>query len=211
MFYFNYSDFKVLGSSPEILVRLRKGEVTIRPMAGTRPRGRTKKEDEKYVSDLLKDKKELAEHLMLLDLGRNDVGKVARVNTIKVTERFKVEKYSHVMHIVSNVTGKFNYKTSIFETLLSGFPAGTVSGAPKIRAMEIIDELEKNKRKLYAGGIGYFTPNGEFDTCIALRTALIKNDKFYVQAGAGIVADSKPEREYRETINKAKALMKAVD
>ena len=211
MFYFNYEDFNVLGSSPEILVRLRKGEVTIRPIAGTRPRGRNKKEDKKYVSDLLKDKKELAEHLMLLDLGRNDVGKVAKINSVKVTEKFKVEKYSHVMHIVSNVIGKFNNQTSIFETLLSGFPAGTVSGAPKIRAMEIIDELEKNKRKLYAGGIGYFTPNDEFDTCIALRTALIKNDKFYVQAGAGIVADSKPEKEYLETINKAKALMKAVD
>ncbi len=211
MFYFNYDDFNVLGSSPEILVRLRNQEVTIRPIAGTRPRGRNKKEDKKYESDLLKDKKELAEHLMLLDLGRNDVGKVAKINTVKVTERFKVEKYSHVMHIVSNVVGKFSNKTSIFETLLSGFPAGTVSGAPKIRAMEIIDELEKNKRKLYAGGIGYFTPNNEFDTCIALRTALIKNDKFYVQAGAGIVADSKPEKEYLETINKAKALMKAVD
>ena len=211
MFYFNYKDFNVLGSSPEILVRLRNGEVTVRPIAGTRPRGRTTKADKKNVSDLLKDKKELAEHLMLLDLGRNDVGKVSKVNTVKVTERFKVEKYSHVMHIVSNVVGKFNNQSSIFETLLSGFPAGTVSGAPKIRAMEIIDELEKNKRKLYAGGIGYFTPNNEFDTCIALRTALIKNNKFYVQAGAGIVADSKPDKEYAETVNKAKALMKAVD
>ena len=211
MFYFNYEDFNVLGSSPEILVRLREGEVTIRPIAGTRPRGKTLKEDKKYASDLLKDKKELAEHLMLLDLGRNDIGKVAKINTVKVTEKFKVEKYSHVMHIVSNVIGKFNNQFSIFETLLSGFPAGTVSGAPKIRAMEIIDELEKNKRKLYAGGIGYFTPNNEFDTCIALRTALIKKDKFYVQAGAGIVADSKPNKEFAETVNKAKALMKAVD
>jgi len=211
MFYFNYEDFNVLGSSPEILVRLRNNEVTIRPIAGTRPRGKNVKEDKRYELDLLKDKKELAEHLMLLDLGRNDVGKVSKVNSVKVTERFKVEKYSHVMHIVSNVIGKFNNQFSVFETLLSGFPAGTVSGAPKIRAMEIIDELEKNKRKLYAGGIGYFTPNNEFDTCIALRTALIKNDKFYVQAGAGIVADSKPEKEYIETINKAKALMKAVE
>ena len=211
MFYFNYQDFNVLGSSPEILVRLRKGEVTIRPIAGTRPRGRNTKEDNKFKLDLLKDKKELAEHLMLLDLGRNDVGKVSHINTVKVTEKFKVEKYSHVMHIVSNVVGKFNNKFSLFETLLSGFPAGTVSGAPKIRAMEIIDELEKNKRKLYAGGIGYFTSNNEFDTCIALRTALIKNNKFYVQAGAGIVADSKPEKEYTETVNKAKALMKAVE
>ena len=211
MFYFNYEDFNILGSSPEILVRLRNNEITIRPIAGTRPRGRSKSEDKKYVADLLKDKKELAEHLMLLDLGRNDVGKVCKINSVKVTEKFKVEKYSHVMHIVSNVTGKFNNQTSIFEALLSGFPAGTVSGAPKIRAMEIIDELEKNKRKLYAGGIGYFTPNNEFDTCIALRTALIKDDKFYVQAGAGIVADSKPEKEYVETVNKAKALMRAVD
>ena len=211
MFFFNYKDFNILGSSPEILVRLRGEKITIRPIAGTRPRGKNSKEDKKYELDLLKDKKELAEHLMLLDLGRNDVGKVSKVNTIKVTEKFKVEKYSHVMHIVSNVIGKFNNKFSLFETLLSGFPAGTVSGAPKIRAMEIIDELEKNKRKLYAGGIGYFTPNGEFDTCIALRTALIKNKKFYVQAGAGIVADSKPEKEYAETVNKAKALMRAVD
>ena len=211
MFFFNYEDFNILGSSPEILVRLRKGEITIRPIAGTRPRGKNNKEDKKFELDLLKDDKELAEHLMLLDLGRNDVGKVAKINSVKVTEKFKVEKYSHVMHIVSNVIGKFNKKFSLFETLLSGFPAGTVSGAPKIRAMEIIDELEKDKRKLYAGGIGYFTPNNEFDTCIALRTALIKGDKFYVQAGAGIVADSKPEKEYAETVNKAKALMKAVD
>ena len=211
MFFFNYKDFNILGSSPEILVRLRGGEVTIRPIAGTRPRGKNNIEDKKYELDLLKDKKELAEHLMLLDLGRNDVGKVSKVNTVRVTEKFKVERYSHVMHIVSNVIGKFNNKFSLFETLLSGFPAGTVSGAPKIRAMEIIDELEKNKRKLYAGGIGYFTPNKEFDTCIALRTALIKNDKFYVQAGAGVVADSKPDKEYVETVNKAKALMRAVD
>ena len=211
MFYFNYEDFNVLGSSPEILVRLRKGVVTIRPIAGTRPRGKNSKEDKKYELDLLKDKKELAEHLMLLDLGRNDVGKVVKINSVKVTEKFKVERYSHVMHIVSNVIGKFNNKFSLFEALLSGFPAGTVSGAPKIRAMEIIDQLEKNKRKLYAGGIGYFTPNNEFDTCIALRTALIKDKKFYVQAGAGVVADSKPEKEYIETVNKAKALMKAID
>ena len=194
MFYFNYKDFKILGSSPEILVRLRNGEVTIRPIAGTRPRGKNSKEDKKNELDLLKDKKELAEHLMLLDLGRNDVGKVSKINSVKVTEKFKVEKYCHVMHIVSNVIGKFNNKFSLFETLLSGFPAGTVSGAPKIRAMEIIDQLENSKRKLYAGGIGYFTPNGEFDTCIALRTALIKNNKFYVQAGAGVVADSKQKK-----------------
>jgi len=211
MFYFNFEDFKILGSSPEILVRLRDKKITIRPIAGTRPRGETKKQDLRYKIDLLKDKKELSEHLMLLDLGRNDVGKVSKINTVKVTESFAVEKYSHVMHIVSNVEGEFDNKNSIFQALLSGFPAGTVSGAPKIRAMEIIDELEKNKRKLYAGGIGYFTSSKEFDTCITLRTALIKNDKFYVQSGAGIVADSVPEKEYQETINKAKALMKAVD
>ena len=157
--------------------------------------------------DLLNDpKKELAEHLMLIDLGRNDVGKVSKIGTVKVTESFTIEKYSHVMHIVSNVVGAFNNKNSIFETLLSGFPAGTVSGAPKIRAMEIIDELEKNKRKLYAGGIGYFTPNKEFDTCIALRTALIKNDKFYVQSGCWNCCGQLTEKEYQETVNKAKAL-----
>jgi anthranilate synthase component I len=211
MFYFNFEDFKIIGSSPEILVRLRNNQVTIRPIAGTRPRGATKNKDTRNAKDLLKDKKELAEHLMLLDLGRNDVGKVSKVNSVKVTESFTIEKYSHVMHIVSNVIGEFDRKNSIFETLLSGFPAGTVSGAPKIRAMEIIDELEKNKRKLYAGGIGYFTPSKEFDTCIALRTALVKNNRLYVQSGAGIVADSVPEKEYQETVNKAKALMSAVD
>ena len=161
--------------------------------------------------DLLNDRKELSEHLMLLDLGRNDTGKVSKINTVKVTEKFKIEKYSHVMHIVSNVIGKFNNKFSKYETLMSGFPAGTVSGAPKIRAMEIIDELEKNKRKIYAGGIGYFSSDGDFDTCIALRTAVSKNKKFYVQAGAGIVADSKPYNEYNETVNKAKALIKALE
>ena len=211
MYFFNFTDFQIIGASPEILVRLRNNKITIRPIAGTRPRGRNKKQDNIYKKELLNDKKELSEHLMLLDLGRNDAGKVSKINSVKVTDKFKIEKYSHVMHIVSNVTGKFNNKYSKFETLLSGFPAGTVSGAPKIRAMEIIDELEKNKRKLYAGGIGYFTPNKEFDTCIALRTALIKNDKFYVQAGAGVVADSKPDKEYVETVNKAKALMRAVD
>ncbi len=211
MFYFNFEDFKILGSSPEILVRLRNDHITVRPIAGTRPRGKSAKQDKKFRNELINDKKELAEHLMLLDLGRNDVGKVSKINTVKVTESFKIEKYSHVMHIVSNVEGKFNNKVSSFEALLAGFPAGTVSGAPKIRAMEIIDELEKNRRNLYAGGIGYFTPNNEFDTCIALRTALIKDNKFFVQAGAGIVADSKPEKEFAETINKAKALMRAID
>tara|TARA_B100001250_G_scaffold379443_1_gene370123 strand:+ start:272 stop:1735 length:1464 start_codon:yes stop_codon:yes gene_type:complete len=210
MYFFNFEDFQIIGASPEILVRLRNNQITIRPIAGTRPRGKNNKQDKFLAKDLLSDKKELSEHLMLLDLGRNDVGKVAKVNSVKVTEKFKIEKYSHVMHIVSNVIGIFNKKYSKFNSLLSGFPAGTVSGAPKIRAMEIIDELEKTKRKIYAGGIGYFSANGEFDTCIALRTALVKNDKFYVQAGAGIVADSKPENEYKETINKAKALLNAL-
>ena len=163
------------------------------------------------MKDLLNDKKELAEHLMLLDLGRNDVGKVSKINTVKVTEKFNIEKYSHVMHIVSNVIGFFNKKFTKFNSLLAGFPAGTVSGAPKIRAMEIIDELETSKRKVYAGGIGYFSANGEFDTCIALRTALAKKNKFYVQAGAGIVADSKPLNEYEETVNKAKALLSSLN
>ena len=210
MFYFNFSDFQIIGASPEILVRLRDNKITVRPIAGTRPRGKTIAQDKFYEKDLLNDKKELSEHLMLLDLGRNDAGKVSMINTVKVTESFVIERYSHVMHIVSNVIGKYNKKFSKFKSLLAGFPAGTVSGAPKIRAMEIIDELEKTKRKVYAGGIGYFSANGEFDTCIALRTAVSKNKKFYVQAGAGIVADSKPIKEYEETVNKAKALINAL-
>ena len=210
MYFFNFKDFQIIGASPEILVRLRDNKITVRPIAGTRPRGKNSKEDSFFAKDLLKDKKELSEHLMLLDLGRNDAGKVSKINTVKVTESFIIEKYSHVMHIVSNVMGVYNKKFSKFKSLLAGFPAGTVSGAPKIRAMEIIDELETTKRKVYAGGIGYFSANGEFDTCIALRTAVAKNDKFYVQAGAGIVADSKPIKEYEETINKAKALLNAL-
>ena len=210
MYFFNFTDFQIIGASPEILVRLRDNKITVRPIAGTRPRGKDVKEDNFLAKDLLNDKKELSEHLMLLDLGRNDAGKVSKINSIKVTESFIIEKYSHVMHIVSNVIGIYNKKFTKFKTLLAGFPAGTVSGAPKIRAMEIIDELETSKRKVYAGGIGYFSSNGEFDTCIALRTAIAKNDKFYVQAGAGIVADSNPIKEYEETINKAKALLSAL-
>ena len=210
MFFFNFHDFQIIGASPEILVRLRDNKITVRPIAGTRPRGKTTKEDLYYEKDLLNDKKELSEHLMLLDLGRNDAGKVSKINSVKVTESFIIERYSHVMHIVSNVIGEYNKKFSKFKSLLAGFPAGTVSGAPKIRAMEIIDELETSKRKVYAGGIGYFSANGEFDTCIALRTAVVKNNKFYVQAGAGIVADSKPKNEYEETVNKAKALINAL-
>ena len=210
MYYFNFEDFQIIGASPEILVRLRDNKITVRPIAGTRPRGKNSKEDNFFAKDLLRDKKELSEHLMLLDLGRNDAGKVSKIGTIKVTESFMIEKYSHVMHIVSNVVGIYNNKYSKFKSLLAGFPAGTVSGAPKIRAMEIIDELEITKRKVYTGGIGYFSANGEFDTCIALRTAVAKNNKFYVQAGAGIVADSDPIKEYEETVNKAKALLSAL-
>ena len=210
MFFFNFPDFQIIGASPEILVRLRDNKITVRPIAGTRPRGKNYTQDKFYEKDLLNDKKELSEHLMLLDLGRNDAGKVSKINTVKVTESFTIERYSHVMHIVSNVTGVYNNKYSKFKSLLTGFPAGTVSGAPKIRAMEIIDQLEKTKRKVYAGGIGYFSANGEFDTCIALRTAMVKNKKFYVQAGAGIVADSVPLKEYEETVNKAKALINAL-
>jgi anthranilate synthase component 1 len=210
MYFFNFEDFQIIGASPEILVRLRDNKITVRPIAGTRPRGKNSKEDNFFAKDLLQDKKELSEHLMLLDLGRNDAGKVSKIGTIKVTESFMIEKYSHVMHIVSNVMGVYNKKFSKFKSLLAGFPAGTVSGAPKIRAMEIIDELETTRRKVYAGGIGYFSANGEFDTCIALRTAVAKNKKFYVQAGAGIVADSNPIKEYEETVNKAKALINAL-
>jgi anthranilate synthase component 1 len=210
MYFFNFEDFQIIGASPEILVRLRDHKITVRPIAGTRPRGKNTKEDIFFAKDLLKDKKELSEHLMLLDLGRNDAGKVSKIGTVKVTESFMIEKYSHVMHIVSNVVGIYNKKYSKFTSLLAGFPAGTVSGAPKIRAMEIIDELEQTRRKVYAGGIGYFSANGEFDTCIALRTAVVKNKKFYVQAGAGIVADSNPIKEYEETVNKAKALINAL-
>ena len=210
MYFFNFEDFQIIGASPEILVRLRDNKITVRPIAGTRPRGKNLRQDNFFAKDLLKDKKELSEHLMLLDLGRNDAGKVSKIGTVKVTESFMIEKYSHVMHIVSNVIGVYNKKFSKFKSLLAGFPAGTVSGAPKIRAMEIIDELETTKRKVYAGGIGYFSANGEFDTCIALRTAVAKNKKFYVQAGAGIVADSNPIKEYEETVNKAKALMNAL-
>ena len=211
MFFFNFNDFQIIGSSPEILVRLRKNKITIRPIAGTRPRGSNAKKDKIFKQQLLNDKKELSEHLMLLDLGRNDVGKVSKINSVKVTEKFKIEKYSHVMHIVSNVEGDFDNKQTLLDTMFAGFPAGTVTGAPKIRAMEIIDELEKSKRKMYAGSIGYFSANKNFDTCIALRTALIKNNKFYIQSGAGIVADSIPEREYLETINKAKALISSLN
>lgn len=209
MYYLNFGDFSVVGSSPEILVRLRDEKVTIRPIAGTRPRGRDAAEDKALAEDLLSDPKELAEHLMLLDLGRNDVGRVARIGSVEVTEKMIIENYSHVMHIVSNVEGVIKPDLTAIDALKGGFPAGTVSGAPKVRAMEIIDELEKDTRSVYGGAVGYFSANGSMDTCIALRTAVVKDGKMYIQAGGGVVADSDPEMEYQETVNKAKALVRA--
>ncbi len=211
LFFQNFGDFSVVGSSPEILVRLRDEKVTIRPLAGTRPRGETPEADEALADDLLADPKELAEHLMLLDLGRNDVGRVAKIGSVKVTEQTKVERYSHVMHIVSNVEGDIDPAHDAIDALIGGFPAGTVSGAPKVRAMEIIDELEKERRGIYAGAVGYFAANGTMDTCIVLRTALVKDGTMYVQAGAGVVADSDPQSEYQECVNKAKALIRAAE
>ncbi len=211
LYFLDFGDFCVAGSSPEILVRVRDGEVTIRPIAGTRPRGRTPSEDKANAADLLADPKELSEHLMLLDLGRNDVGRVSEIGTVTVTDKFFLEYYSQVMHIVSNVTGRLSSSHDALDALAAGFPAGTVSGAPKVRAMEIIDELEKEKRGLYAGCVGYFSADGAMDTCIALRTAVIKDGKMYVQAGAGIVADSVPASEQAECVNKAKALFRAAE
>jgi anthranilate synthase component 1 len=211
LFYLDYEKFSVVGSSPEILVRARGDTVTIRPIAGTRPRGATPHEDKALEAELLADPKECAEHLMLLDLGRNDVGRVARIGTVTVTDQFFVERYSHVMHIVSNVEGKLDPRHDALDALAAGFPAGTVSGAPKVRAMQIIDELEKEKRGLYAGCVGYFSAAGDMDSCIVLRTALVKDGRMYVQAGAGIVADSDPAAEQQECINKSKALFRAAE
>jgi anthranilate synthase component I len=211
LFYLDYEKFSVVGSSPEILVRARGDTVTIRPIAGTRPRGATPHEDKALEAELLADPKECAEHLMLLDLGRNDVGRVARIGTVTVTDQFFVERYSHVMHIVSNVEGKLDPRYDALDALAAGFPAGTVSGAPKVRAMQIIDELEKEKRGLYAGCVGYFSAAGDMDSCIVLRTALVKDGRMYVQAGAGVVADSNPAFEQQECINKAKALFRAAE
>jgi anthranilate synthase component 1 len=209
LFLLNFDDFSVAGSSPEILVRLRQGDVTIRPIAGTRRRGASPAEDEALAADLLADEKERAEHLMLLDLGRNDVGRVAEIGSVQVTQRMAIERYSHVMHLVSNVTGKLRAGLDEIDALVAGFPAGTVSGAPKVRAMEIIDEVETARRGIYGGCIGYFAANGGMDTCIALRTAVLKDGQIYIQAGGGVVADSDPEAEYQETCNKAQALIKA--
>jgi anthranilate synthase component 1 len=211
LFFLDFGAFAVVGSSPEILVRARDGVVTVRPIAGTRPRGATRAEDEALARDLLSDPKELAEHLMLLDLGRNDVGRVARIGTVKVTERNVIERYSHVMHIVSNVEGALDPAHDGIDALMAGFPAGTVSGAPKVRAMEIIDELEVERRGIYAGGVGYFSANGTMDSCIALRTAVVKDGVLYIQAGGGIVWDSTPEGEDQECRNKARALVRAAE
>ena len=211
MFFFNFGGFQVVGASPEILVRLRDGEVTVRPIAGTRKRGATPEEDRALEADLLADQKERAEHLMLLDLGRNDVGRVAKVGSVRPTEQFIIERYSHVMHIVSNVVGQIADGEDALSALLAGLPAGTVSGAPKVRAMQIIDELEPEKRGVYGGGVGYFAGNGEMDFCIALRTAVVKDEVLYIQAGGGVVYDSDPESEYQETVNKAKALRRAAE
>ena len=209
MFFFNFGDFQVIGASPEILVRVFGREITIRPIAGTRPRGANSEADAALARELLADEKECAEHLMLLDLGRNDVGRVSKIGTVLPTEQFIVERYSHVMHIVSNVRGELAAEHDALSALLAGLPAGTVSGAPKVRAMEIIDELERAKRGVYGGGIGYFSANGDMDMCIALRTAVLKDQKLYIQAGGGVVHDSDPEAEWQETVNKSKALLKA--
>jgi len=211
LFLLDFDGFSVVGSSPEILVRLRDGIVTIRPIAGTRPRGQTPEEDNALAEELLADPKEISEHLMLLDLGRNDVGRVAEIGSVQVTEKMVIERYSHVMHIVSNVTGKLKPGMDALDALLAGFPAGTVSGAPKIRAMEIIDEMEVSRRGVYGGAVGYFGSDGTLDTCIALRTAVLKDGTLHVQAGGGVVADSNPEAEYQETVNKAAALFRAAE
>jgi anthranilate synthase component 1 len=211
MFLVSLGDFQLVGASPEILVRVRDNEVTIRPIAGTRPRGKTPAEDKALAEELLADEKERAEHLMLLDLGRNDVGRTAQFGTVNVTESFIIEHYSHVMHIVSNVTGQLKPGLDIVDALFAGFPAGTVSGAPKVRAMEIIDELEVSRRGFYGGAVGYLSGNGALDTCIALRTGMVKDGKLYVQAGGGVVADSDPESEYQETLHKSRALINAAE
>jgi len=209
--YLDFGGFQIVVSSPEILVRAREGKVTIRPIAGTRWRGKTPREDQQLADELLADPKERAEHLMLLDLGRNDVGRVAKIGTVKVTDSFFVERYSHVMHIVSNVEGELDPRHDNLAALAAGFPAGTVSGAPKVRAMEIIDELEKDKRGIYAGCIGYFGASGDMDTCIVLRASIVKDGWMHVQAGAGIVYDSVPASEQRECVNKAQALFRAAE
>jgi anthranilate synthase component 1 len=211
MYYLDTGDVMMVGSSPEILVRLEERRIVLRPIAGTRRRGETEAEDMALEEDLKKDPKEVAEHIMLVDLGRNDVGRVAETGSVKVTELMSVERYSHVMHLVSNVEGALKEGLDAFDLLKASFPAGTVTGAPKVRAMEIIEELEPARRGPYAGAVGYFSYSGNMDTCITIRTLFVKDDTVYVQSGAGIVADSDPEKEYMETLNKAMAMMKAVD
>jgi anthranilate synthase component 1 len=211
LFCLDFGDFSVIGSSPEILVRLRDEKVTIRPIAGTRKRGATAAEDAALAADLLADPKELAEHLMLLDLARNDVGRVAKIGSVRVAEQMVVERYSHVMHICSTVEGTIDPQYGAIDALMAGFPAGTVSGAPKVRAMEIIDELEPERRNVYGGAVGYFGGSGAMDTCIALRTAVLKDGELILQAGGGVVADSDPESEYQESLNKARALVRAAE
>jgi anthranilate synthase component 1 len=211
MYYIDTGDAKLVGSSPEILVRLEGKKIILRPIAGTRKRGESEEKDKSLEEDLKKDPKEIAEHIMLVDLGRNDVGRVSETGSVKVTELMSVERYSHVMHLVSNVEGTLRDGLDAFHVLEACFPAGTVTGAPKVRAMEIIEELEPMKRGPYAGAVGYFSYSGNMDTCITIRTLIIKGGKVYVQAGAGIVADSVPENEYAETVNKAMGMMKAVE
>jgi anthranilate synthase component 1 len=211
MFYYDMGDHHVVGASPEILVQLEADTVTVRPIAGTRPRGKSREEDEALAADLLNDPKELAEHLMLMDLGRNDVGRVAETGSVRVSEKMVIERYSHVMHIVSNVDGRRKPGVSALDVLRATFPAGTLSGAPKVRAMEIIDELEPTKRGIYGGAVGYLGYNGDMDLAIAIRTAVIKDSTLYVQAGAGVVADSVPQSEWEETRNKARAVLRAAE
>ena len=211
MFMFNFEDFQIIGASPELLIKANNEEISVHPIAGSRPRGKNEKEDNLISNELISDEKELAEHLMLLDLGRNDVGRVAKPGTVKVTQKMEIEKYSHIMHIVSNVVGKLDKKYDQFDAMRAAFPAGTVSGAPKVRAMQLISELEPEKRGPYSGGVGYFSYNGNMDTCIAIRTLILKDKTVYLQAGGGIVADSIIENEYQETLHKMQALIGAID
>lgn len=211
MFIFNFEDFQIIGASPELLIKANNEEISVHPIAGSRPRGKNEKEDNLISNELISDEKELAEHLMLLDLGRNDVGRVAKPGTVKVTQKMEIEKYSHIMHIVSNVVGKLDKKYDQFDAMRAAFPAGTVSGAPKVRAMQLISELEPEKRGPYSGGVGYFSYNGNMDTCIAIRTLILKDKTVYLQAGGGIVADSIIENEYQETLHKMQALIGAID
>ena len=206
-----FKDFEIIGASPELLVKSNDKEIEVHPIAGTRPRGINSEEDDLIANELISDEKELAEHLMLLDLGRNDVGRVSTPGTVNVNQKMEIEKYSHIMHIVSNVTGKLDSKYDEFDALRAAFPAGTVSGAPKVRAMQLISELEPEQRGPYSGGVGYFSYNGNMDTCIAIRTLMLKDETVYLQAGGGIVADSKVDYEYEETINKMMALIKSVE